>query len=298
VPTAWSSQGRSRRTTRWRYRCRSSRAPPRRGFEGWTLAGLRPDGSVEGALQLVRQEGSAKQAEARDAPALPPFLRVERHLSLGLTWSATTLVLRLSPAEAALVVEIPLLEGESVTTPEVEVLDGKARLSLAPNVGGVSFNSVLATRESLVLTAPRRRGARPATAAGPIWHLVPEASAVQADPAAATVSRGGPGPASVRVAVLRPEGVPARPHHRLESAPPAPGVRSTDEPLALRSSQGQHRVRCPRARRSSVSPSTGAAPARRAARCRARAPGNRGGCWQAGGIRLWRAAEVDLGAPR
>ena len=290
--------------------------PPRRAeaqLEGWTLAGLRPDGSVEGALQLVREAGSEKPAEAREAPALPPFLRVERQLSLGLTWSATTLVMRLSPADAALVVEVPLLEGESVTTPDVEVRDGKARLSLAPNVGGVSFNSVLATRESLVLTAPRDVPWSESwrLAAGPIWHLVPEGiPPIQADPVAGGADlewRPWPGE-GVRVAVLRPEGVGGATltvdSSRLRLRP---GVRSTDAELgfALRSSQGgAHRVSLPEgATLQRVAIDGREQPLRQEGRAVV-VPVRPGTelveiAWrEAQGIRaFWRAAEVDLGAP-
>jgi hypothetical protein len=291
--------------------------PPRRAeaeLEGWTLEGLRPDGSVEAALQLVREAGSEPAAaEVRESQALPPFLRVERSFLLGLNWTASTSVMRLSPPEAALVVEVPLLEGESVTTPEVEVKEGKARLALAPGAVAAGFESVLAVRDQLVLDAPSGVPWSESwrLAASPIWQLTPEGiPPIQADPGAAGADlewRPWPGE-SVRVAVARPEGV-AGATLTLDSSrlQLRPGVRSTDAELelALRSSQGgEHRVTLPEgATLQRVAIDGREQPLRQEGRAVVLPvrPGTEAVAiaWrEAEGIRsFWRAAEVEVGAP-
>ena len=222
---------------------------------GWTLLGLRPDGGVEPALQLVRDAPAPGEERKAETPALPPFVRIARTLELGLTWQAETYVQRLSPVETALVLEVPLLEGESVTTPGVEVRDRRARVGLAPGAETAHFASVLAPGAAIALRAPEDVPwtERWQVRASPIWHLAPAGiPPVQADPAQTFGSdfewRPWPGE-SVTIEVQRPAGV-AGATLTLDSAALAirPGLRSTDATLSLavRSSQGgEHRVTLP-----------------------------------------------------
>lgn len=280
---------------------------------GWTLQGLRPDGSLEGALQLVRDAGAEPGEEPAAAAALPPFLRVERSLALGIDWQAVTVVTRLSPADAALLVEIPLLAGESVTTPGVEVRDGRARVALAPGAESAGFVSVVAPAGELAFAAPSGVPWSETwrVSASPIWHVAPSGiPPVQPNPAAAGADfewRPWPGE-TVRLAIARPEGVGGATltidssHLKLR-----PGVRSTDAvlSLALRSSQGgEHRVSLPEgALLQRVSIDGSEQPLRQEGRAVVVPvrPGSEGVelAWrEAEGIgAFWRAAEVDLGAP-
>src|SRR4030095_13240052 len=71
--------------------------PPHRAtaaLEGWAPQGLRPDGGVEGALQLVRDAPAEPGAEPGAAPTLPPFLRVLRSFDLRPHWPGGTCVRR------------------------------------------------------------------------------------------------------------------------------------------------------------------------------------------------------------
>jgi hypothetical protein len=281
-------------------------------LEGWTLQGLRPDGSVEGALQLVRDAGAAP-GEAPAAPALPPFLHVVRGLALGIDWQASTWVMRLSPLDTALVVEIPLLPGESVTTPGVEVRDGRARVALAPGAGSASFQSLLTPARELVLAAPSGVPWSETwrVSASPIWHVtssgIPPVQPNPAESAADFEWRPWPGE-TVRLAVERPEGVGGATltidSSRLQLRP---GVRSTDAvlSLALRSSQGgEHRIALPDgALLQRVAIDGQEQPLRQEGRAVVvpLRPGTEAVelAWrEASGIEVfWRAAEVDLGAP-
>ena len=108
--------------------------PPR----GWTLLGVRRGRArVRRAPARARRRGRVR---ARPSPprsleptAIPPFVSVERTLSLGLSWQVTTAGRAHRAARRRrCVLEVPLLPGESVTTPGVRVADGRALVTLAP----------------------------------------------------------------------------------------------------------------------------------------------------------------------
>lgn len=223
--------------------------------DGWTLEGVHGDGSAEPNLQLSRTApADGTEAAPLQPDQLPPFVRVERTLRLGLTWQVATRVVRLTPADAALVMSVPLLPGESVTTAEVRVADGRAQLNLAPQVAEVAWESTLAERSPIALLAPE------STAwvevwrldAGPIWHVDASgiAPVLRTDPSAPPLREWRPWPGeSVTLDVTRPEGVPGQTLTIDESALAlSPGLRATDATLELtvRSSRGaQHAVTLP-----------------------------------------------------
>ncbi|MEK7799610.1 MAG: hypothetical protein AAB297_07255, partial [Acidobacteriota bacterium] len=100
---------------------------------GWRVEGLHEDGLAEDNLQLVQVRGRQRGPDGALEPGtLPPFVRVERELSLGLKWQVTTRVVRMTPAGSAVRLEVPLLPGESVTTADVRVEGSRALVSLAP----------------------------------------------------------------------------------------------------------------------------------------------------------------------
>lgn len=221
----------------------------------WTLEGLHGDGIAEPSLQLnriVRSDGEAGVALAADQ--LPPFARVERTLRLGLTWQVDTRVVRLAPPDAALVLAVPLLPGESVTTADVRVSDDRAQINLPPQAGEMSWQSALAERSPIELRAaagvPWVEVWR--LDASPIWHVdaegIPSVLPTGASVAPGREWRPWPGE-SVTLAVIRPEGVPGRTLTIDESELwLSPGLRATDAALALavRSSRGaQHTLELP-----------------------------------------------------
>src|SRR5262249_40875858 len=108
--------------------------------------------------------------------ALPPFVSVERHLILGLTWEVETRVVRLTPPGAAFVAEVALLPGESVTDADVQVKDNKVSVSLGPNATEFSWHSVLSETDKLVLqpTASNAMTEVWQLDLNPIWHVTTE----------------------------------------------------------------------------------------------------------------------------
>ena len=76
--------------------------------EGWRVEGY-VEGRADRQLQLTRQRPTA--ASPLQAGVMPPFVQVERELVLDVDWQVETRVRRLSQADSAAVVEIPLLAG-------------------------------------------------------------------------------------------------------------------------------------------------------------------------------------------
>jgi hypothetical protein len=194
------------------------------------------------------------EAERRLEPtAIPSFVSVERTLLLGTSWQVTTHVLRVAPPEGAIVLGVPLLPGESVTTPGVRVAEGRALVALAPGAQAVSWTSVLAPSASLALEAPRDVAWSEVWRldASPLWHVTAEGlPAVDAPAAGRRLREWRPWPGEkLRLAVERPEGAGGETltidRSELELSA---GLRATDASLtlALRSSQGgQHFVTLP-----------------------------------------------------
>jgi hypothetical protein len=228
-------------------------APPR----GWTVLGLQPDGRSPAALQLARDAAPAPQSGGGggrlEPTAIPTFVTVERTLLLGLDWQVETTFARVAPPEGAIVLEVPLLPGEAVTTPGVRVRDGRALATLAPGAAQARWTSLLATREALELEAPREVSWTEVWRldASPIWHVSAQGiPPVDVPSAGRRFREWRPWPGErIALAVEKPEGTGGetltidRSELRLR-----PGVRATDATLALvlRSSQGgQHFVTLP-----------------------------------------------------
>lgn len=217
---------------------------------GWTTDGLHEDGEVDDNLQLSRTEQRAADKKAAlQQGALPPFVIVERRFELGLSWQLETTVRRLTPTGSAVVLEVPLVEGESVTSEGVRVVNGNALVNLAPQDQTLVWRSVLKERSQIVLTA--KAGAPWDEAwqvdASPVWYF--EAKGLP------PVRGGGqsqfrPWPGeSITVSTRRPEGVAGQTLTIDRSTLTfTPGLRASDSLLVLqmRSSRGgQHAIALP-----------------------------------------------------
>jgi hypothetical protein len=215
--------------------------------EGWTVDGLHEDGTAEENLQLSRAQGGRKEKSEKLEPGqLPPFLEVERALLLGLSWEVETRVTRRSAEGTPLVIEVPLLPGESVTSPDVRAEKGRALVSFGPRTTQVAWRSTLDETKSLALTAPRETGWVEVwrLEAAPVWHV--DASGLppvhqEPRPQRVPVWRPWPGE-TLTLAVSRPAAVPGATltlRHSLLGV--TPGARSTEVKLDLElaSSRGQ-----------------------------------------------------------
>ncbi|HXV36628.1 MAG TPA: hypothetical protein VEC18_05755, partial [Myxococcota bacterium] len=218
----------------------------------WQVHGLREDGLAESALQLTRER---EEASAKLEPGeLPPFLFVTRALVLDLEWRIETTVRRATPADTTVLVEVPLLAGESVASEGIRVRDGRALVSLAPGEHELRWSSQLEQSESLALSAPEDVAWSEVWLldASLVWHV--EASGIP--PVHRDASQGArwrewrPWPGeSLRLDVTRPAGVEGA-TLTIDSSVLAlqPGPRSTAATLTLqlRSSRGgRHEIALP-----------------------------------------------------
>ncbi|HEY4220433.1 MAG TPA: hypothetical protein VGO62_03805, partial [Myxococcota bacterium] len=231
--------------------------PHRAAFSSsaWTVDGIHEDGVPDANLQLSRRakaEGAAK--DASEPTVLPPFLLVERSLLLGLSFEVETRVTRLSPLGAPVVLEVPLLPGENVTTEGVRVEGKKVLVSLGPNDSELLWSGSIAPSSKLELVA--EQGApfleSWSLAASPVWHVEEQGIPPLHD----EVPRGGgarawrPWPGEkLALAITRPEGVPGQTITiERTSEDVKPGLRSTDVTLTLdlRASRGgEHPITLP-----------------------------------------------------
>ena len=237
--------------------------PPRRATykaRGFELGGIHEDGAVDESISLTRiassTEGKSELSEA--GPTLPPFLSVERTLRLGLRWEVETKVTRETAAGAPLVIEIPLLPGESVTTADIraEKSHDKVSLSFAPGEQQKSWRSTLAERRVIDLRADPGTASRWTeiwrAQVSPIWHpTFAGIPPVRRDPgSAARVPEWRPWPGEeVHITVDKPGGAPGRTLTIDASTLDVElGPRHTQASLAmeLRSSRGtDHRIALP-----------------------------------------------------
>jgi len=126
------------------------------GHADWSLDGLHPDGTAERSVQLTRTLPSEAGAADTTAENLAPWLTVTRTLDLGIPWRVRTEVARVGGSDAALSLQVPVLDGEAVTDETLQVQDGMVRVSLDRNRPVVSWVSTMEERESIVLTAPEQ----------------------------------------------------------------------------------------------------------------------------------------------
>ncbi len=134
---------------------------------GWRVEGVHENGVADKQLQFTREKVENMPLEMGN---LPPFVQIERTLLLGLDWQVATRVIRKTPLGSAIVLEIPLLKGESVTRDNIRVLGAKASINLSANESEISWVSVLDKQNTINLTAPNN------TFSSEIWRL--DASAI------------------------------------------------------------------------------------------------------------------------
>jgi len=221
---------------------------------GWTIDGLGANGEPGESLQLTRVDAQRGARDAGGAGQLPPFVRVERTLQLGLTWRVATNVVRAGPSTAPVLVEVPLLAGEAVTTPGVPVQRGAAVVNLGPQSSAFAFESSLAEAPQLLLKAPAQANQIHTWRLnlGPQWHAALAGIPVIHHQSAAQEWfpewRPWPGE-EAKLVLARPAGIEGQTLTLDRGAlHMSPGIRATDARLVLtiRSSRGaQHVITLP-----------------------------------------------------
>ena len=145
--------------------------------DGWDVSGVSEGRLISGALELVRRRTDATQSPVQSVGEFPPFVHVRRHFDLGLEWTLSSTVERIAPERAALSVRVPLVPGESVLTPGIEVTESEgtrlALVGLGAGQSSVRWSSGLPRSDGLTLQLPAgaNRSETWTFAVGPQWNV-------------------------------------------------------------------------------------------------------------------------------
>ncbi|CAA9891302.1 conserved membrane hypothetical protein [Candidatus Methylobacter favarea] len=142
---------------------------------GWQVIGVEENGQADNVLQFSRMN-QAKDEDSKSVPGsgvLPSFVRLERTLQLGLDWRIITQITRISPPDSAVLLSVPLLPGEAVTTPGIRVKEGKAEINMPAQQTFMQWESVLKKSETINLAAAQTNQWIEVWKAdvSPIWHI-------------------------------------------------------------------------------------------------------------------------------
>ena len=225
-------------------------------LKGWTVAGLHENGNADSQLQLTRIRTESEKALSKtiEPGVLPPFVKIERTLRLGLDWRVDTTVIRVSPSGTAVVIEVPLLKGESVTSADVRTKNGNVLVNMGANKSYFTWSSQLAKTEKIVLTSPVTSSWVEAWRAdiSPILHANTKGIPViqHTSPNGQWFPTWQPWPGeSVEISIVQPTGVAGQTRTIDQSnLVVKPGKRSMESNLnfRLRSSRGgQHTIALP-----------------------------------------------------
>ncbi len=176
---------------------------------GWSVSGLRPDGTPEQQIFFAPQQKSAASQVSYERQDLQTIALIDRRLELGLVWQVRSTVSRLSPLGKAVSLRIPLLPGENVLSANSAVRDGFIEVRLGAQEPAFSWESSL-TPVNQIQLATRTNDTwveRWQVTASPVWNvalsgLVPLFEPGNAD--LVPVWKPWPGE-SVTLAISRPE---------------------------------------------------------------------------------------------
>jgi len=223
---------------------------------GWSVEGIDNGLPVGGQLQFTRVKAAGNKEEVAELQPgeMPPLVRIERTLRLGLEWRVETTVSRMSPPGTPVVIKVPLITGESVLTDNVKTEQGQVLVSLGARDGQFAWESALAKAPEITLKAPDTTQWTEIWRAdvSPTWHMELSGIAVvhHQDPEGRWLPEWSPWPGEmVTLAVSRPQGVPGQTLTVDQvDISSQPGKRATDTTatVTLRSSRGgQHTLQLP-----------------------------------------------------
>ncbi len=123
--------------------------------KGWTSNGLHADGTVARQIVFKRiQKETAGSSQTFSSGVLPPFALIERSLLLGLEWKIETHVRRIGPTGSAILLDVPLLPGESVVTENMRVSNNTLTVAMNAEETYFSWESILDPVSKLQLVHP------------------------------------------------------------------------------------------------------------------------------------------------
>lgn len=224
--------------------------------KGWTIDGVSVNGVPDSQIQFsrIQKQQQSKDFSELQAGPLPPFVKVERTLNLGLEWQVVTRVSRVSTSNVPIVFELPLLNGEAVLDENINVKDHKVLVSLSTRQKQMTWVSRLNIASEIELNAVNTSDWIEVWRLdiSPIWHVSSEGIPVIHHQAENKnwLPEWHPYPGeSIKVNVSRPASVQGKSLTiERSSLLITPGSRMTESELefTVRSSQGaQHTIMLP-----------------------------------------------------
>ncbi|MGR9044587.1 MAG: hypothetical protein ACU83N_04780 [Gammaproteobacteria bacterium] len=142
---------------------------------GWQVSGVHENGLADHQLQFtkIQKEASPVTQKRLEPGVLPPFVRIERTVQLGLDWRITSRIIRVSPRGSAIVLSFPLQPGESVTTAGVRVENNHVLVNMTPDQNVMQWQSTLEKTETIRFKAADTDQWIEVWKAdvSPIWHI-------------------------------------------------------------------------------------------------------------------------------
>jgi len=142
-------------------------------ISGWHLDGVHQNGRVDSQLQFSRNIRVAKKEAKLGQSSLPAFVYIERTLRFGIDWTVETRVIRASPIGTSIVLKVPILRGETVTS-DVNLRNDKVIVNMSPQQKEFVWHSELRKAPSITLRTSDNPDWFEIWRAdiSPIWHVV------------------------------------------------------------------------------------------------------------------------------
>jgi len=140
----------------------------------WQVAGVNAGGNVASQLHFQRLPTQTQVAQKKLEPnVFPAFIRVEKTLAIGLDWRMRTKIIKVISTDSPVLLSVPLLNGESVITPDVVVQQGKVQVNMSAQATTYQWESVLKPSPQIILTAPKTPHWTEIWRldTSPIWHV-------------------------------------------------------------------------------------------------------------------------------
>lgn len=142
---------------------------------GWSSEGMDKESHKITALTFLRiaDKNTASSLNKIEQSDIPVYAQVTRNLQLGLDWYVTTTVRAVSGTAYPIILNIPLLKGESVITDNISVKNKQVVISLNNHRSSYSWTSKLDIANTIKLQASKEEKfiEKWVLDASPVWHI-------------------------------------------------------------------------------------------------------------------------------
>ncbi len=144
-------------------------------INGWATEGMDTDAYKITVLSFLRivDKNSGIAVNKPEQKEIPVYAEVTRSIELGLDWQVTTTVQGIFGTAYPIVLEIPLLEGESVVTDNIKIKNARAVITLSQSNRSIQWISKLKVSNQINLQASEQGTftEKWSLNASAIWHI-------------------------------------------------------------------------------------------------------------------------------